>query len=145
MMSPTISFVKLVPDAILPSYAKAGDAGMDLRCTEKFVICPGERLLVKCGLACAIPLGWEGQVRSRSGNALKKGVVVLNSPGTIDSGYRGELGALLYNCSEVEQYFNKSDAVAQLVISPIAHATIAEASSLPDSDRGTGGFGSTGA
>jgi dUTP pyrophosphatase len=141
---PTVPFVKLVPEAIIPSYAKPGDAGMDLHCVEDFVLDPHHRRLVRCGVACAIPYGWEGQCRPRSGNALKKGVTVLNAPGTIDSGYRGEMGVLLINHSAIPQPFKAGDRIAQLVISPVAHATITEVSSLPPSERGTGGFGSTG-
>lgn len=141
---PNVLFKKLHEDAVIPSYAKPGDAGMDLHCLEGFVLYPGERKLVKSGLAMAVPDGYECQVRPRSGHALKKGVTVLNSPGTIDSGYRGEVGALLINTSQDRAIFTKGDAIAQLVIAPVSWATVLEVPELPPSDRGTGGWGSTG-
>lgn len=141
---PVVPFMKLDSRAIIPSYAKPGDAGLDLCCLEPFAIAPGERKLISTGLACAIPEGWEGQCRPRSGNAVKFGVTVLNAPGTVDSGYRGEMKVLLINHDAVQHTFEAGKAIAQLVISPVAHATVQEVSSLPESVRGTDGFGSTG-
>jgi dUTP pyrophosphatase len=143
---PVVRFKKLDPRAQIPAYAKPGDAGMDLRCLEVVKLGVGERKLVKVGLAVEIPLGYEGQVRARSGNALKKGVTVLNSPGTIDSGYRGELGALLVNLSDEPQEFEAGHAIAQFVIAPVCRAIVDIAAAddeLSSSERGNAGFGST--
>ena len=142
---PIVQFKRLDPRAVIPSYANHGDAGMDLHCLEAFSIGGGGRLLVPCGLAMAIPNGYEAQCRSRSGNALKKGVVVLNSPGTIDSGYRGEMKVILFNTNKYTQEFAAGDRIAQLVVSPVCRARVELVNELPSSERGAGGFGSTGA
>lgn len=140
----TVRFKKVHPDAILPSYAHPGDAGMDVRSVEGLEIAPGARALVRTGLVMVLPAGWEAQVRPRSGLALKHGVTVLNTPGTIDAGYRGEVGVILANFGDKPFYVAKGDRVAQIVIAPVTSATIDETEFVDETDRGTGGFGSTG-
>jgi len=128
----------------VPGYATEEAAGMDLRSTHDVTLQPLERMLVKTGLRMAIPKGFEGQVRPRSGLALKQGITCLNSPGTIDSDYRGEVGVILINLSESVVQLAKGERIAQLVICPIARATVQVVDSLDDTERGEGGFGSTG-
>lgn len=139
-----LSFKRIHPDAVLPSYAHPGDAGMDVRSVEDLVIPAGGRALVHTGLVAVIPEGYELQVRSRSGLALKSGVAVLNSPGTVDAGYRGEIGVILANFGDGEFAVGKGDRVAQLVAAPVTVAEIFETDSVDATDRGAGGFGSTG-
>jgi dUTP pyrophosphatase len=131
----------------LPAYQTTGSAGMDLYAAIETdaTITPGSRHLIPCGFALAIPPGYEGQVRSRSGLALKHGLAVLNSPGTIDSDYRGELAVLLINHGETPFVVSRGMRVAQLVISRVEQATWAEVAELPDTARGVGGYGHTGA
>ena len=140
----TLRFKKVHPDAVLPSYAHPSDAGMDVRSVEDMVLAPGRRALVHTGLVMLLPPGYEAQVRPRSGLALKSGVTVLNTPGTIDSGYRGEVGVILINLGDVDFTVRKGDKVAQLVIAPVTQPEIAEADAVDETDRGAGGFGSTG-
>lgn len=140
----TVRFKKINPEAILPAYAHKGDAGLDVRSVEDLTILPGRRALVKTGLVMELPPDAEAQVRPRSGLALKHGVTVLNSPGTIDSGYRGEVGVILVNLGDEPFQVCKGDRIAQLVIASVAHADIVEAESVDSSERGEGGFGSTG-
>lgn len=140
----TVKFRKTDPSATLPSYAHPGDAGMDLCSVEELVIPRGERRLVRTGLAMRLPPGYEAQVRPRSGLALKKGVTVLNSPGTIDEGYRGEIGVILVNLGDEPFGVCKGDRIAQMVVAPCARAEIALVPELDSSERGAGGFGSTG-
>ena len=140
----TLRFKKLRPDAILPSYAHPSDAGMDVRSVEDLTIAPGKRALVPTGLVMLLPPGYEAQVRPRSGLALKHGVTVLNTPGTIDSGYRGEIGIILANFGEAAFAVKKGDRIAQLVIAPVTQPQVIEADILDATDRGAGGFGSTG-
>ena len=140
----TVKFRKTDPSATLPSYAHPGDAGMDLCSVEELVIPRGERRLVRTGLAMRLPPGYEAQVRPRSGLALKKGVTVLNSPGTIDEGYRGEIGVILVNPGDEPFGVCKGDRIAQMVVAPCARAEIALVSELDSTERGAGGFGSTG-
>ena len=131
-------------DLPLPGYASAGSAGLDLYAAAgPLTLAPGARALVATGLALALPEGFEGQIRPRSGLALKHGVTVLNSPGTIDSDYRGEIGVLLVNLGETPFVVERGMRIAQLVIAPVARVRLAEGE-VPPSDRGTGGFGSTG-
>ena len=139
-----VLFKKLVPDAFIPAYAHPGDAGMDLRSAEELVIEPGRRALVHTGLAIVLPEGYEGQVRPRSGLALKRGITVLNTPGTIDTGYRGEVGVILANFGDEPFAIAKGDKIAQLVIAAFSQAEIVETSEIDSTDRGSGGFGSTG-
>ena len=140
-----------------PSYEKEGDSGFDIRAsiTDKNLegehsieILPGNRCLIKTGLYFEIPLGFELQVRSRSGLALKNGIMVLNSPGTVDSGYRGEIGVILYNTDQDQSFIVKNgDRIAQGVIAPVQtrdKIKFIKSEMLSDSDRGLGGFGSTG-
>jgi len=128
----------------LPAYAKPGDAGLDLRASEAVTLEPGGRGLVPTGLAVAIPEGHAGFVLPRSGLAMQKGVTVLNAPGLIDSGYRGELKVLLINQGGNPVGIERGERIAQLVIQPVVHARLVEVERLPDSARGEGGFGSTG-
>lgn len=139
-----VLFKRLRPDAELPAYARPGDAGMDLRSVEDAVVPRGGRALVKTGLAMQLPFGYEAQVRPRSGLALKHGVTVLNTPGTIDSGYRGEVGVILANFGDADFPVAKGDRIAQLVIAPVTQAEVEESEVIDATDRGTGGFGSTG-
>jgi dUTP pyrophosphatase len=139
-----IAAVRLDPGLPLPVYAKPGDAGLDLRASEAASIAPGERRLVATGLAVAIPEGHAGLVLPRSGLAMQKGVTVLNAPGLIDSGYRGELKVLLINHGAEAIGIERGERIAQLVIQPVVRAHLVEVERLPESARGTGGFGSTG-
>lgn len=139
-----IAAVRLDRELPLPAYAKPGDAGLDLRASEAVTLEPGERRLAPTGLAVAIPEGHAGLVLPRSGLAMEKGVTVLNAPGLIDSGYRGELKVLLINHGAEAVGIERGERIAQLVIQPVAHARLVEEERLPDSARGAGGFGSTG-
>lgn len=140
----TIKFKRIHPEATLPAYAHEGDAGMDVRSVEELEILPGARALVHTGLVMMLPPGWEAQVRPRSGLALKHGVTVLNTPGTIDAGYRGEVGVILANFGSEPFRVAKGDKVAQIVVAPVVRAGIVEAAEVDDTERGAGGFGSTG-
>jgi dUTP pyrophosphatase len=133
-------------DVPLPGYATPGSAGMDLRAViaDPVVIAPGGRALVACGFMIAIPPGYEGQVRARSGLAVKQGIGVLNGPGTIDSDYRGEVKVILGNFGHEPFTVNRGDRIAQLVIAPVARAEWEERKTLDDTGRGAGGFGHTG-
>ena len=130
----------------LPSPASAGSSGFDLRAAiqGELVLRPGERLLVPTGLALEIPAGWEGQVRPRSGLALRHGIGMVNAPGTIDSDYRGEVGVLLINLGSEPFTLRRGDRVAQLVIARVESVAWEEADALDATGRGEGGFGSTG-
>jgi dUTP pyrophosphatase len=136
---------RLDPSVPLPRYARPDDAGLDLHAAETAVLKPGERALVPTGLAIAIPRGYAGLVMPRSGLALRHGVTVLNAPGLIDAGYRGELKVLLINHDETTTVtLARGERIAQLVISPVTTAELVEVDELPSSERGEGGFGSTG-
>jgi dUTP pyrophosphatase len=140
-----ILVTKLHPSAIVPTYAKQGDAGADLYAIEEKTLQPGERALVKTGIAIALPEGYVGLVHPRSGLALKNGISVVNSPGTIDSGYRGEIGVVLINHDLNESFSVKvGDRIAQLVIQKFETAIFKTVSQLPPSERASGGYGSTG-
>lgn len=128
----------------LPAYATSGAAGMDVVSAEAVTIAPGERHAVATGLALAIPQGFEIQVRPRSGLALKHGITVPNTPGTIDSDYRGELKVILMNLGSEPFAIARGDRVAQLVLAPVVQAVWTEVTELDATDRGEGGFGSTG-
>lgn len=137
---------KLHPDAVIPRYMTEHAAGMDL-CTvieTPVTLAPGERTLLPTGLAMEIPPGYEGQVRPRSGLALKKGISLVNSPGTIDADYRGEIGIIIINHGDEPVEFLPGDRIAQLIIAPVTQAVMLEAEDLQDSDRSAGGFGHTG-
>ena len=140
----TLSFRRIHPDAVMPAYAHASDAGMDVRSVRELVIPPGGRALVPTGLVVNLPAGYEAQVRPRSGLALKAGGTVLNSPGTIDAGYRGEIGVILANFGQDDFKVNVGDRIAQLVIAPVLQPVVVEATEVDSTDRGAGGFGSTG-
>ena len=154
-----LGFKKVHPDAKLPSYAHEGDAGMDVCAVVDTTLYPFTPTLVKTGLIAEIPAGYEIQVRPRSGLALKQGITVWNSPGTIDSGYKGEIGVILIwspRCERVNDELvamtgtnevirvYKGDRIAQLVLAPVTRAEVVEVSQVSDTERGTGGFGSTG-
>ena len=130
----------------LPAYATAGAAGLDIRAnlTESIVLKPFERRLIPTGLFLEIPDGYEVQVRPRSGLAFKHGITVLNSPGTIDADYRGEVGVLLINLSQEDFEITHGERVAQIVVAPYVQANWIASEALSETDRGEGGFGSTG-
>ncbi len=142
----TVSVKRLHPHAIIPRYMTAGAAGLDLCAAldQALHLAPGERRLVPTGIALAIPAGFEGQVRPRSGLALRQGLTMLNSPGTIDSDYRGEIGLIVVNHGEQEAVINPGDRVGQLVITPVVRAELVEVEELDATRRGSGGFGHTG-
>ena len=140
----TVKFRRIDPSAMLPTYAHPGDAGMDIRSIEELTIVPGGRSLVRTGLVMMLPPGYEAQVRPRSGLALKSGVTVLNTPGTIDEGYRGEIGVILANFGTEPFTVEKGAKIAQMVIAPCTRAEIEETTETDATERGEGGFGSTG-
>ena len=142
---PRVLIRRLDPSLPLPSYAVAGDAGMDLCSAVDVVLKPGERCRIATGIAVAIPEGYAGFVQPRSGLAARTGLGFVNSPGLIDSGYRGEIQVVAINLDWQEPIeIRRGDKIAQLVILPVPQATLAEVEHLPASDRGDGGFGSTG-
>lgn len=144
-MKKVVKFKKLNKDAIIPDYAHKGDAGMDLYSIQDDIIEPLTWKLIPTGLACELPEGTEGQVRSKSGIALKNGVFVLNTPGTVDENYRGEIGVVLYNLNTKEPFvIKKGQKIAQYVINAIEYVDTIEVEQLDSTDRGGGGFGSTG-
>lgn len=140
-----IEVVRSDPGVALPVYAREGDAGLDVAAAATVTLEPGGRELVPTGLRVAIPAGYAGLVMPRSGLALRSGVTVLNAPGLIDSGYRGEIGVLLVNHGARTVVIQRGERIAQLVIQPVARAQLVEVRELPESRRGEGGFGSTGA
>src|SRR6266700_5924400 len=136
---------RLNPDLPLPTYAHPGDAGADLVAADDVELGPGERALVPTGLAIALPPGYAGFVHPRSGLAARHGVTLVNAPGTIDAGYRGEIMVTLLNTDrDTPVSFRRGDRIAQLVIQPVERAVFHEVAALPGSSRGDGGFGSTG-
>jgi dUTP pyrophosphatase len=141
-----IPLKRLDPDVAVPAYAKPGDAGLDLCAAESITLLPGGgRALVPTGMAIAIPEGYAGFVQPRSGLALKHGVTCLNTPGLIDSGYRGELKVLLINTDPNEPFeIARGERIAQLVVQRVEHVVFREVDELDESDRGEGGFGHTG-
>lgn len=145
-----VAFLRLAhnPELALPAYATAGAAGLDLLAAvpagDPLILEPGARALIPTGFAMALPLGYEAQVRPRSGLALKHGVTVLNAPGTIDSDYRGEIGVILLNTGKAPFPIARGDRIAQMVIARFTGAQPVETGTLPDTTRGSGGFGSTG-
>lgn len=131
--------------SVPPSYAHADDAGADLRASEAATIAPGERALVGTGVAIALPDGYAGFVVPRSGLAAKHGITIVNSPGTIDAGYRGEIKVTLLNTDRAEPFgIEPGDRIAQLIVTPVSRAVFVPVEELPDSERGAAGFGSTG-
>lgn len=139
-----VQIKKIHPDAVVPKYQTAGAAGVDLCSVEDVTIGEGDKALVATGLSMAIPHGWEGQVRPRSGLAAKSALTVLNSPGTIDSDYRGEVKVILVNHGHGVFHVRKGDRIAQMVFALVGRAEFAEVEDLESTDRGAGGFGSTG-
>lgn len=146
MQEVTVHVKRLHDDAVLPRYARAGDAGLDLVSVGSPVtLAPGARALVPTGLAIALPEGYELQIRPRSGFALKEGITVLNSPGTVDSGYRGELGVIVFNANRDRTVtIEAGTRIAQAVLARYEHLVWDELAELPGSERGAAGFGSTG-
>jgi dUTP pyrophosphatase len=147
----TVLRIQRLPHAeglALPAYETVGSAGMDLRAAVPedgpITLEPGARTLVPTGLKIALEQGWEAQVRPRSGLALKHGVTCLNTPGTIDSDYRGEVGVILVNLGQEPFVIRRGERIAQMVVAAVAQASIAEVESLDETARGAGGFGSTG-
>lgn len=136
--------VKALDNLLIPEYATVGAAGADLKSAENGVIKPGEIKLVKTGLFLEIPDGYEGQVRPRSGLALKFGVTVLNSPGTVDSDYRGEVGVILINHGNKDFVYKKGDRIAQLIFSKVIKPKFEIVEQINTTTRGSGGFGHTG-
>ena len=139
-----IFYVKCHEDAIVPVYEKHGDAACSLRVVEDYVVRPGERVLAKTGLKIAIPEGFEAQIRPRSGLALKHGIGMVNSPGTIDSDYRGEIGIIVINWGRKSFTIRRGDRVAQMIITRVYQADIMEVALLDSTERGEGGFGHSG-
>lgn len=135
----------LRPEAIVPSYAHEGDAGLDLYSTIDHILEPGKSILIPIGFSLQLPRNTEAQIRPRSGLALKHQVTVLNSPGTIDCGYRGEVGVILINHGSQSFPITKGMRIAQMVISPVINVDVVVDASIENTTRGSGGFGSTGA
>lgn len=140
----TVNFKRIHPEALLPAYARPGDAGMDVCSCERATLQPGERKLVKTGLIMELPHGTEAQMRPRSGLALKHGITLLNTPGTIDEGYRGEVGVILINLGRDPFEVTVGMRIAQMVITPVLRVDTSEVSDVSDTARGANGFGSTG-
>jgi dUTP pyrophosphatase len=144
-MSVQVLITRLDESVPMPTYAKPGDAGADLTARVDVTLQPGERALVPTGISIALPNGYVALVHPRSGLAIKHGVTMVNAPGTVDAGFRGELQVILINHDPKEAIsFKKGDRIAQLVIQQVERADFIEVQSLPGSDRGAGGFGSTG-
>ncbi|MFN9650033.1 MAG: dUTP diphosphatase [Pseudanabaena sp.] len=143
MQTVEIKFNKLHPDAQIPSYAHVGDAGADVYSVAEVTLQPSDRAAIPTGLAVDIPLGYEIQVRPKSGLALKHGITVLNSPGTVDAGYRGEIQVIVIHLGKEVYTFAKGQKISQLVLKSVIQAQFIEGE-LGTSDRGDGGFGSTG-
>ena len=145
MANVQVLITRLDPSIPLPVYAKGGDAGADIVTRVDVTLQPGERTLVPTGIAIALPDGYVALVHPRSGLAIKHGVTMVNAPGTVDAGYRGELQCILINHDRNDAVtFHKGDRIAQLVIQKVERAEFVEVQDLPGSGRGTGGFGSTG-
>ena len=140
-----ISVQKLTEDAAIPRYAHDGDAGVDLFAAADIVVPPGARALVPTGLKMAIPYGYEGQVRPKSGLAVKHGITVLNTPGTVDAPYRGEVGVIVINHDLKAAYeVKKGEKIAKMVFNKVEYAVFNEVPALDATSRGSGGYGSTG-
>ena len=135
---------RVVEGVKLPSYAHQGDAGMDLFAAEEYILKPGERKLVNTGVKIALPVGYEAQIRPKSGLALKHGISIVNTPGTVDSGYRGLVGVIAINHGAEEFKIEKNQKIAQMIINKVESAEVEEVPELDETSRGEGGFGSTG-
>lgn len=144
MQTVTIKIVRLSPEAQLPRYEHADDSGLDLFAIAPHTILPGDTALVPTGIAIELPLGTEAQIRPRSGLALKHAITLVNTPGTIDAGYRGEIGVIVINHGKQPFEVLKGMKIAQMVIAPVIRAELEEVEQLSESVRGGGGFGSTG-
>lgn len=145
MSDADVLITRVDPGATLPSYARPGDAGADLVTCEDVDLAPGERAVVRTGIAVALPDGYAAFVHPRSGLAAKHGVTVVNAPGTVDAGYRGEIKVILLNTDAARPVsFRRGDRIAQLVVQRVERVTFREVAALPGSVRGVGGFGSTG-
>lgn len=141
-----LSIRRLDDELPLPAYAHPGDAALDLCSTVDVSLDPGERMAIETGIAIAVPEGYAGFVQARSGRALKQGLGVVNAPGLIDSGYRGEIKVIVINLDRMDKIeIVRGDKIAQLVIQAVTAVELVEVNELPPSERGTGGFGSTGA
>lgn len=145
-MNVEIQIQKLHPQAIVPQYMTEHAAGMDLCAAldHPITLAPGARIIVPTGIAMAIPAGFEGQVRPRSGLAIRQGITMLNSPGTIDADYRGEIGVIAINHGADEVTFRHGDRIAQMIIAPVVRASLQVVDALNETSRGAGGFGHTG-
>lgn len=143
-MNPEVLIVRLDPELPLPAYAKPGDAGADLAARIDVELAPGERTLVPTGIAIALPVGYVALVTPRSGFALRQGGTLLNSPGVIDAGYRGEIGCIVHNAGDAPMSIRRGDRIAQLLVLPIPTVQFVEVEALPGTQRADGGFGSTG-
>jgi len=139
-----VKIKRIKDNAVIPSYAHDGDAGVDLYSTEDYLLKPGDRILVSTGITIAIPKGYEAQTRPKSGLALNKGLSIANTPGTIDSGYRGEVGIIAINLGKEDIKIEKGKKVAQMVFNKVEEAKFEEVEELDSTKRGDGGFGSTG-
>ena len=139
-----IPITKCKDAATIPAYARPGDAGVDLTSTETCTLEPGERKLIPTGIQIALPDGYEAQIRPRSGLALKHGISLVNTPGTIDAGYRGEIGIIMINHGSEPFAVETGMRIAQMVIHTVERAEFVEAEKLDDTERGAGGFGHTG-
>ena len=146
MQNPQVEIKKLHPNARIPEYMTELAAGMDICALleEILILEPGQRCLVPTGLAFALPPGYEIQVRPRSGLAIKHGIALVNSPGTIDADYRGEVSIILINHGQESFTINSGDRIAQLIVAPVCQAVLMAVSDLSETKRGTGGFGHTG-
>ena len=136
--------IKVEDESLMPSYETLGSAGADLKANEEGVLMPGQRKLIKTGISIELPAGYEAQVRPRSGLALKHGISMVNTPGTIDSDYRGEIGVILINHGDTPFEYKKGDRIAQLVIARYSRAEFQICDELSKTERGSGGFGHTG-
>lgn len=143
-MTCLVKFKKVDVNAHIPTYAHPGDSGMDLYSVEQVVVEGGSRYLISTGLIMELPEGYEAQIRPRSGLAIKNGITVLNAPGTIDNGYVGIIKVILINHSRCSHTVNIGDRIAQMVIAPVTRAECIEVSEIKDTERSSGGFGSTG-
>ncbi|MBS1713026.1 MAG: dUTP diphosphatase [Armatimonadetes bacterium] len=141
---PTLLRVVLEPGAAAPDYASDGAAGLDVRSYEDVTLAPMERRLVRTGVRVEVPSGFEVQVRPRSGLAIKHGLALVNSPGTVDSDYRGEIGVVMINLGSDVVQLSRGERVAQLVVAPVERVEVVETDALSETTRGEGGFGSTG-
>lgn len=143
-MALKITLTKTDKDARIPAYAHPGDAGVDLYSTEEIILNPGERKLVPTGIKIAIPEGFEAHIRPKSGLALKHGISLINSPGTVDAGYRGEISVIAINLGQEPYHIEKFSKIAQMVFNKVEQAEFVEVEELDETSRGEGGFGSTG-